>query len=1548
MNQQLSIEFTFFKSPVMILFYMPDTEDRHSKKQTVFAFLILILMFISFSPSINAPSESVYNQNEWKLINGTEQSATPSFTIPLSANPTIISPENQDGIKDDVDLSFQPSQDGFYNLSIEEDIRTVDIRANTNALAGTSSKLLMLGVLNTQHEFKVFARFTYDLGKTWTAPVMTNLTDNSNTTHAGSYRMNLDIVYNASDGSYILGTVENTTSNTYTLSFYRSFDGLHWTFLNNTLSSTVSYYFNFDMTLSANNSEVISLASYPDASFSSFYVSFVKLRNNGQLLSHNELLTTYHTVQNPTIAVSQTTGCITNTWSEELYAGEYWYWLSNSFNNGSTWSTPVLLNESRGFIRDTSPVYFNHNCRSIQLGYESDGTLDVTFVMNMTSIYTARSPNNGLNWINMTFFRSYPGLEAYVYSLHAMDLGDGNKIIAFIGSLDGNEMAGKFTDFGTSYFILLKTVFSIRNAAVSASSGALINWDGRSNAGTYVRDGSYLVRVWIKNNADETNPIPSVIRLTVINTASIASIQLSNPSFSPAASMGVKDTTDITVNSSKDAFFDVFCSDSFGMRPETRVTSADAGDFRGDVAMDKTCKIWCVFTGYSEHNRDIYLCTSDDYGLTFSVPIPLVVNTFPKDCASIAVFGDSIYVVYYQIEPMPNAPLMGYSDLFLLKSTDLGVTWSSPERITSANSYSAEFMIIPDVIVTPNGTLIIAYNQFRHSSMNRIDVIKSSDGGTTFSSPVIIRDLGSSELMMQTVSLAFDPTRDELVATSENYTISGSIAHMDLIVYTSSTFGSTWELQGIVPSVVDELAIGGSWARSRGNTIDVLPNGTWRSSVIGQTAEIRIATIQSSDGGLSWNTVENETLDSQLMTDYEYPDCHADIRSGSSPFGDVFYTYTRAPDVNPIRNVYLKTFTTTRRHFSGSIVAGGDTTMTWNGKDLWGGSCEERNYTITAIVVDRAGNAVTVSKLCKVDNTPPAIVPAFPNIRSMMPTTSQVVGVQNMSTIESSDMIALYYHFSEMGLFTSIPLYYNGTAFVQTIPPSTTNEARFYFNATDNAGNTVILGPWFYFRPVPVVIVTSSEGDVGRPLDGRIKIEVQGLPTFQMQTVYFSFRFNNMSGSVLKELTYDNNTADYMGYLDGSPQYSSLSFQVFITRLGYNDTEPAGVQSTITQEAIPLFPEFSSVYPWNLVVAIVSAVFGLILGIMQAHSKRTSRKKIQARFVSMLNKNVSMEGGSGTQPDRPGIDKDSKKNQLVRGRLMYYVMTLGTLLIIAGGTYAAVILRSGGTGMLLSALGLLLSALALMERVNIDASEAIYLEKKRTSFFAFIHVLLIIVVLVVFMISAPLVEWFNYYVIQQSYTIGPVLIPRLYISLVTPVVTSIALIWISSYSELSGALARIKKMQIGRTDFKVVWRQKEEIVSKLASNVAFKVFIFLMTIAFAVISTTQLARYAEQGIILLVPFLITWLVVFLINSATLPGKDMIKDALDKWIIERSKKCSKCGETNLLNSVHCTACGQIFAGETTIVEKTVECTKCKEKSPEKSKFCRGCGEALKNE
>jgi ribosomal protein L40E len=291
---------------------------------------------------------------------------------------------------------------------------------------------------------------------------------------------------------------------------------------------------------------------------------------------------------------------------------------------------------------------------------------------------------------------------------------------------------------------------------------------------------------------------------------------------------------------------------------------------------------------------------------------------------------------------------------------------------------------------------------------------------------------------------------------------------------------------------------------------------------------------------------------------------------------------------------------------------------------------------------------------------------------------------------------------------------------------------------------------------------------------------------------------------------------------------------------------------------------------------------------------------------------------------------------------MYTVLTLGTGATIAGALYSDYVSGNGGVAMLASALGLLLSSLAFMERVNIDASDALYIDRRASNFVAFLHVLLIMLVLAVIMISAPLVDWFNYYIVKQSFDIGPIRIPRLYLSLVMPVVTSVALILFTSYGDLKNSVKRLELARVSGENWKIIWQQKEETVSKLASNVSLKIFIFLVTISFAVISTTQIGRYTEQGMLVLLPFIITWLGVFLVNAIAAASHSTVKDALKSWLIEKTKQCVKCKATNLFESQFCTACGSPLSEQTIIVEETVECNRCKERSPAGSKYCRSCG------
>lgn len=1487
-------------------------------------------------------------------------SSTQGFSRELTADKTVISPRTQDGSHNVVNFGFTPAQNGYYNLTIMENARPVDMESTSITVAGDSNKLVALNTLTTQldsgiTDYNVTERVSRDLGMTWSNPVSTNLSGYyKQYVHPCMNYTKLDLAYNDSENSYILGTLAiyhpiNSTSNeTLNLLFFKSFNGVNWrlmtnvTTFNGTGHGSFNYY-NFDMCLSTNRSEILVLATINS------YTYFIKV--HGGLVQSTLVAQYVDQFLTPAIAMSPVTGAIVAVWYSDQCA---FYMTSSSSNDGSTWSPWAFARTPSGNIGDPT-VYWdmdkgNHDDKVFQMAFDTTTPrLDAVMIFNRTQVCTLSSTDNGSHWTSPTLLLDYPS-SANVYTVDYKNLGDGNTTLAFTSALTGNSLDTSY--FASSFFLRPRVEVAITNVPVISENPVSISWNGRDKGGNFARDGPYLARAWVANVSDQFYPSPSEVPITIDDTAPTTTFTVSNPWFSPFSntSVGIKDTTTFTVNSSKAGTCDVYVNGVTRYHNESQVTTGNMINYHGAIAFDGNMRLWCVFAGYEYLERNLFLEYSDDYGKTWSAALPLVVESYADDYPSITIRGTTIYIVYMHPATTTLSAFSGWS-LYLIKSTDLGKTWSTPVNITSTSDYKHTFSN-PDIVVTGNGTLFVGYyNMDTKHDYGQIEVIRSSDGGTTFSTPSVVKYLAAMRYPYTVpCSLAFDEKFHALYLMSENFSVSPFLGNITAILFRSIDWGSTWSQQGsTLPGQV-----GCGTRNMPGLTVGVLPNSTLRAEILtgnqNSNTTTSIITVQSSDEGVSWTTagvflVDHVVEDSQsaLMQCPSANNLHGCI----SPVGDIFTIYSRTPAATQSMAMFLQTWSPTYQHFHGVFTAfSTSTAFTWNGIDNWGARCVDGVYNVTAVATDLAGNTISMSQNCMIDDVAPLVTAILPPIESMNPTLPQTLAVKNDTAYFSGDYsVCLYYSFYVTGAFTRVLSSFNGTAFLQTIPATNTNEVLFYFNATDLAGNTVILGQWFYFKPTPVVVLTSALGNPDRPLDGTIKIDVQDLPASLLQDVYFKYTFNGEQNWTLLKLKIDTSTLDYVGYINGSQQYSSIDYQLFIIRVNSTILEPAGGLGTKTQVAIPPFPEYTIVYPWNLIIAIISGIFGLALGAMQTHSKRTTVKKIQGRFMNMLQMHARADHFLENLSQRNENTTSSSTKQLVRGRLMYNVMTIGTIIMIAGGLYAAVVLKNGGIGMLASALGLLLSSLALMERVSVDASDAIYLEKKRTAFFTFVHLILIVAMLLIFMISAPLVAWFNYYVIQQPYTIGPVSIPRLYISLVTPVVTSIALIMFTSYSDLKNQLIKIGKLQQSGSSWKVIWQQKEEAVSRLESNVAFKVFIFLVTIAFAVISTTQLGRYAEQGMLILAPFVIVWLVVFLIGSARMPGKDIIKEALDKWIIERTKDCPSCGATNLFENVHCTKCSHVLAGESMVVAQTVECSACQERSPAGSLYCRGCGQEL---
>jgi hypothetical protein len=269
----------------------------------------------------------------------------------------------------------------------------------------------------------------------------------------------------------------------------------------------------------------------------------------------------------------------------------------------------------------------------------------------------------------------------------------------------------------------------------------------------------------------------------------------------------------------------------------------------------------------------------------------------------------------------------------------------------------------------------------------------------------------------------------------------------------------------------------------------------------------------------------------------------------------------------------------------------------------------------------------------------------------------------------------------------------------------------------------------------------------------------------------------------------------------------------------------------------------------------------------------------------------------------------------------------------------------GSSAILVALIGVVTAAFLTVERILLDISNAVYLKQNPKYVRVSIHILLLAAFVVLFMYSGTFIAWFNYYIVKDTFNLGAYKVPRLWLSLFSVFLTSVVIVTITSYVELKNSLARFGVMELANTNWKQIWQAKEESVAKMNTNASIKIVIFLATVSFSIISTTQIGRYAEIGMIFIFPFILVSIIALLFASIGKSKDPEFGDILVSIVIERTKFCEACGEKNLFNSIFCTKCKNELGKEEMIVKNTIICPTCKGRSPEQSEFCRFCGNQL---
>jgi hypothetical protein len=270
----------------------------------------------------------------------------------------------------------------------------------------------------------------------------------------------------------------------------------------------------------------------------------------------------------------------------------------------------------------------------------------------------------------------------------------------------------------------------------------------------------------------------------------------------------------------------------------------------------------------------IQVSTSTDGGRTFGAPSVVERSTTPTifedkpylaaDDNPASPFSGSVYITWTRFHFADRAGTQYLeSPIFFSASHNGGRTWSAPREISGANSTLCTFSstALPNdgrcredqfssPVVASNGTIYVAYENDQAVNdgqlRNQYLVVKSTDGGATWSTPVRASDIlsdGNSDYPVnvqgrQTLSnsqfrvnsagnLAIDPSSGALYVTwSDNRNGTAASTNTDAFVARSLDGGATWSGPITVSSAANDQFY--PWAA-------IAPDGTLEISYFDRT-----------------------------------------------------------------------------------------------------------------------------------------------------------------------------------------------------------------------------------------------------------------------------------------------------------------------------------------------------------------------------------------------------------------------------------------------------------------------------------------------------------------------------------------------------------------------------------------------------------------------------------------------------------------------------------------------------------------------------------------
>jgi hypothetical protein len=169
-------------------------------------------------------------------------------------------------------------------------------------------------------------------------------------------------------------------------------------------------------------------------------------------------------------------------------------------------------------------------------------------------------------------------------------------------------------------------------------------------------------------------------------------------------------------------------SKNTNFKRSTLLSSGSEGGLAPVIDTDLAGTVNVAWAGSINSPRQIVFARSTDQGVTFSQPVNVSDSTGEAFDPAIAIGADDAINLAWEDTGT------GIGQIFFSRSTDAGASFSIPRQVSAALAEASDVEIATD----SQGRISVAWIEEQPAGGTRITISTTSDGGGTFSSPLVV------------------------------------------------------------------------------------------------------------------------------------------------------------------------------------------------------------------------------------------------------------------------------------------------------------------------------------------------------------------------------------------------------------------------------------------------------------------------------------------------------------------------------------------------------------------------------------------------------------------------------------------------------------------------------------------------------------------------------------------------------------------------------------------------------------------------------------------